>query len=264
MIHYHYREVINDTSEDLVNFYRVMQTRFDELKHMIGNTLFSESELKRSLKILNEKSKDNLLLRAWAYYVASQQSFNAQVGRGWRRHVFGVNLGAKHDFKIQNFYKYRNRLMSVSVSCTDAITCIKQWDSPQTFFYCDPPYPGAFQGHYKGYTQNDFDLLIKTLSNCNGSAIVSCYNQDINDENWMKINLDAICSASNVGKIKNSKLKKANKKELGNRERIEVLLIKKAIKPRIEIQKLYDSGKFDCFTGDKIWENEIAKERMEL
>jgi DNA adenine methylase len=46
---------------------------------------------------------------------------------------------------------------------------------PGDFFYCDPPYVGADQGHYDGYTQDDFDRLLDILSELQGNFLSSSY-----------------------------------------------------------------------------------------
>jgi DNA adenine methylase len=59
-------------------------------------------------------------------------------------------------------------------SC-DAVRLIKSRDVPDGFFYLDLPYVGTDQGHYDGYTQEDFDLLLKTLETLKGKFLLSSY-----------------------------------------------------------------------------------------
>ena len=59
---------------------------------------------------------------------------------------------------------------------------IQSLDSPETFFYIDPPYVGAHQGHYGGYTQEHFNQLLDTLSRLQGKFILSSYPNDILDK----------------------------------------------------------------------------------
>jgi len=48
-------------------------------------------------------------------------------------------------------------------------------DTPETFFYLDPPYVGADQGHYGGYMQEHFNALLETLSHIQGKFLLSSY-----------------------------------------------------------------------------------------
>jgi DNA adenine methylase len=48
--------------------------------------------------------------------------------------------------------EYADRLRCVQIECCDAVRVIKSRDVPEGFFYLDPPYVGADQGQYDGYT----------------------------------------------------------------------------------------------------------------
>ena len=45
----------------------------------------------------------------------------------------------------------------------------------ETFFYIDPPYVGADQGHYGGYTQDDFGALLGALDSLKGKFLLGSY-----------------------------------------------------------------------------------------
>lgn len=240
----HYREIINDTDGRLVNFYTQLRDHGEELCRRLSLTLFSEQEH----KIAKQIEHDDPIESARRYYVNIQQSFSNRLGSGWRRGVFGRNLGATWLNSVNRLPEYLDRMASIHISSTEALTCIKQWDSPQTFFYCDPPYPKADQGHYAGYTVQDYEQLIKTLRGIKGSALVSSYDHGQTvPGGWQRFAIEAYCSASQNGMVGADRSRKATADELGNRKRTEVLLYKPASQPRKEIQRLYDSGAFDCF-----------------
>ncbi|MFM6248498.1 MAG: DNA adenine methylase, partial [Dolichospermum sp.] len=89
-----------------------------------------------------------------------------------------------------------DRIKDIHVSCEDAIKCIQRWDSPQTLFYCDPPYLGTDLGHYKGYTLDEFKLLCETLDNIQGSYVLSNYPQEIEPQSVrQKVEIEAVMSA---------------------------------------------------------------------
>jgi DNA adenine methylase len=46
---------------------------------------------------------------------------------------------------------------------------------PDAFFYLDPPYVGSDQGHYDGYSQADFDALLRLLEKLKGNFLLSSY-----------------------------------------------------------------------------------------
>lgn len=254
----HYREVINDTDGRLINFYKQLRDNGEELCRRLLLTPYSEREYSESLRDgLTDLAVDDIEL-ARRYYVNIQQSFSHKLNGGWGRVVYGGNVSATCANKVSQLPQYIDRMKSVVVSCQDAIKCIKQWDSPQTFFYCDPPYPGTNCGDYGGYTVEDLRRLAETLDQCQGSFLLSNYDQpDIKfPRNWERFEFRSHCTASGKGKSGPDRSRKATAEELGNRKRVEVVWRRfNRVPVRPEIQKLYDSGAFDCFASeDNQWD----------
>jgi len=52
-------------------------------------------------------------------------------------------------------------------------------DTPNTFFFADPPYVSSDQGHYDGYTEADFLNLLDKLSKIKGTFLLTSYPEDI-------------------------------------------------------------------------------------
>jgi len=249
----HYREILNDIDEHLIKLYRIAIERPKALYKKIITTPHSEALYSKSKWVLQYSKGFSDLDIAWAYYVNIQQGFSNRLFSSWRRSVYSRNESVTWINKIKNLPEVLERMSGVHISCTDALTCIKQWDSPQTFFYCDPPYPNADQGHYSGYTLDDFQNLVDTLDQCQGSFMLSNYNQEIIfPSDWERFEFNSYCSASAKGRVRSDRSRKATKEELGNIKRTEVLWRRlNKVPVRKEIQKLYDSGKFDCFAKCK-------------
>jgi DNA adenine methylase len=229
----HYQEVVNDTDGRLVNFYRMLRDRGPELIEKLQLTPFSEEEH----RLAKDLDSGDELERARRYYVNINQSFSHQIGCGWRRATLSVNDPLTWTKKIDRLPQYLDRMSTMYISSTDALTCIKQWDSPQTFFYIDPPYPGTNQGHYNEYTDADFLLLCATLDSIKGSFVLSNYDHYAPPTHWERHEIQTTMSID-------------QRRQGANRKRTEVLWRKLSTAPvRPEIQALYDSGKFDCFEG---------------
>lgn len=243
---HHYREVINDHDERLINFYRVLRDHEEELVRRLSLTLYSEAEYRRAKDL---SIGDDTIDAAVRYFVNVSQSFANKINGGWGRAVYSRNLAATWNERVARLPQYLDRMASVHIACDDALKVIKQWDSPQTFFYCDPPYPGTDCGHYKGYTVDDFRQLVDTLDACDGSFILSNYVQaDVTmPDGWERHEFKAHCAArGRVGYDRRQKMDESGQ----NRERTEVVwrrLAKHA--PRTEILTLWGKGGFDCFTG---------------
>lgn len=205
---HYYHEVVNDLDERLINFYRVFQTRFAEFYQRIAFTPMSEAEYKKSKAILNDSSASDID-RAWAYYVNIQQSFANKLSAGWQRsrNLPAYNPACAWIKNISLLVDCYDRLAAVQIACTDAVKCIGQFDSKDAFFYCDPPYPGADQGHYEGYTEKDLQNLVDCLAEIKGQFILSNYNQrNITiPDSWRKLEIQATMTAARNADSSNNK-----------------------------------------------------------
>lgn len=198
-----YKEVLNDKNDLLINMYRVAIERREELELKIQATLCSQSDYRKAIEITKNPDDYDDLTKAWAFYVNINQSFAKHLNAGWGTSVIGSNQSAVWHNKTLALPKILDRIKDIHVSCEDAIRCIQRWDSPQTLFYCDPPYPNTTQGHYKGYTLDDFKLLCDTLDNIQGSYVLSNYHQEIEPQSAQeKIEIESVMSASNGRKVR--------------------------------------------------------------
>lgn len=220
----HYREAINDINSDIHNFFKVLRDRYDELYHMISCSLYSQEEHRNSITY----SGDDTLLKAYYFYINIQQSFSHGLNKGWGTSFFSKNDALSYLNSQKRLKECSERLQRCYIGNEDALRFIVRWDSPQTFFYCDPPYPNTNQGHYSGYTQADFEALIDKLNSCQGSFILSCYDNDAVPKEWKKIEFETVNSSSNTAKG-------------GHRDkRTECIWIREAkCEPRPEIKKIY-------------------------
>jgi DNA adenine methylase len=223
----HYREVINDTNDLVINFYRIAQLQGEALHELLKSTLYSQNEHRLACSICKDRNETDPLIRAWAFYVSIQMSFSNKLNSGWSSCVYGYNLAATWNNKLSRFQLCLDRLRNVHIASEDALRCIERWDSPQTLFYLDPPYPNTDQGHYKGYTINDWSKLCSLLDKSQGSYVLSNYEQEIQPMADKIIKLNAVCSSSSLGRTGSNrdKSRAVTKEEMGDRSRTEILWI---------------------------------------
>lgn len=175
---HHYREVLNDKDNRIVTLYRVARERPDELIRLLQMTPYSRDDYRRAYAIIDGYLMADELMVAWAVWVALQFSFSNTIGGGLSYSLLGRNFAATHNQKQIKLPDQCARLSCVLIESLDALEILKKYDSPHTFFYCDPPYPGAEQGHYKGYTVEQFNALVDALENCQGAYMLSCYDAE--------------------------------------------------------------------------------------
>lgn len=173
-----YLEVINDKNEMLINFYEICQDRFEELANRIQRTLHSEAQYRKAVEIYNGQVAADNLTKAVATWMVFNQSWNSSARAGWK---FDMGTGGSHIAKTlaharRNFCPWlQKRLQYVQISCRDALQVIAERDSVDTFFYLDPPYPDANQGHYAGYGWEELEKLLKILAAIKGKFMLSNY-----------------------------------------------------------------------------------------
>lgn len=216
----HYREFINDTNQLMTTLYRVGKTQPQQLIERIDATLYSQSDYKKAVEICKSPEQYSDLDIAWAVVVNCEQSFSNKLNAGW-----GTGIVTRNHAATWTSYKHQlpamlDRIKSVYVSCEDALKCIKRWDSPQALIYADPPYPGTNQGHYSGYTVDDWQALCDLLDASQCSYVLSNYYQEIQPKSAQEIiKIDAVMSASKPSGTK------TEKQDRGDIKRIEYLWV---------------------------------------
>lgn len=175
-------EVINDSNGELINFYRVLKTDYKNLESEIKCTLHSREYHQAAKVVLGYPQLFSEVKRAWAIWTLANQSFASKLGGTWRCDLQKNSTAKRLNNKRENFTEeYAKRLEQTQIENRDALKIIKLWDNKDAFFYCDPPYFNSDMGHYKGYTEQDFENLLVTLSEIKGKFLLSSYPSEILD-----------------------------------------------------------------------------------
>ena len=173
-------EVVNDTNRELINFYTVVKNDYVSLEKHIHITLHSRDLHRKAKVIYGNPDMFTDLQRAWAVWTLAAQSFSSALDGTWGYDVSKNTTSKKIANKRESFTEqYAIRLQNVQIECTDALRIIRSRDTETSFFYCDPPYYNSDCGHYDGYTIDDFEALLKTLSNIKGKFLLSSYHSPI-------------------------------------------------------------------------------------
>jgi DNA adenine methylase len=195
-------ETYNDIDGDVVTFFRMLRDHHEELIRSISLTPFSREEYNLAI---NGPEKDiNDVERARRFYIRARQTRTglaqtASLGR-WanckntsRAGMSGVVsrwLGG-----VEALDEIAQRLLRVQIENRPAIDVIRLYDSPDTLFYCDPPYLHATRGDSKAYSfemdENQHRELARALEQCRAKVAVSGYDHPVMKElfpssRWMK------------------------------------------------------------------------------
>ncbi len=196
-------EIINDINKQVVNFYKVAKRNFVKLKAEIDVTLYSEEQYKqaRALYFSKDETEQNSILRAWALFVLSHQTFLHILNNTWgfsRSRNVATTFGNKKQMFDDRYIK---RLENTQIFCRDALRVLVNSDTPETFHFIDPPYYNAHMGHYGGYTLEDFEGLLQTVENLSGKFLLTTYPSEILSQyatknGWYQIEFQMHKSAS--------------------------------------------------------------------
>ncbi len=186
-------ETYNDIDGEVVNFFRILRDESDELIKSIGLTPFSREEL----KIAVEESLNGVsdLERARRFFVRARQvrtglAQTASVGR-WAHCKMTSRAGmagavSRWLGSVEGLSEIVQRLLRVQIECATAIEVIQRYDSEETLFYCDPPYPHDSRSDTSayGFEMNDWEhqALAEVLKNVKGKVALSGYHCKLMDE----------------------------------------------------------------------------------
>jgi len=186
-------ETYNDIDGDVVNFFRMLRARHEELIRAIALTPFSREEY--YLAIYGSTHSISDIERARRFYIKARQTRTglaqtASLGR-WanckdtsRAGMSGVVsrwLGG-----IDALDDIAQRLIRVQIENRPAVDVIRLYDSFNTLFYCDPPYLHATRGDTKAYGfemgESQHREFANTVNECKGKVAVSGYDHPVMDK----------------------------------------------------------------------------------
>lgn len=206
-------EVYNDLDGNLVNLARVMQEPrlHRRLRYKLAHTLYSRAEFTRALELLRNGC-DDPVERAWAFFVTCNQGFNGVscTTGGWSRIVISrrgrAEVCSKWQTRTMALRAQYERWRRVQIDNVDAINCIRHWDSPETCFYCDPPYvhdtraKGSCDVYTIEMTDDQHVALIELLLTVEGAVVLSGYDcqlyRRLDDAGWQRHEFETACHAA--------------------------------------------------------------------
>jgi len=181
-------ETYNDIDGEVVNFFRVLRDNKDDLIYAIGMTPFSRQEFKSAIETKEYCDSLSDLERARRFFIRARQvrtglAQTATIGR-WANCLRTSRAGmagavSRWLGSVEGLEYIASRLLRVQIECDNALKVIKRYDSPDTLFYCDPPYPHDSRGDAKAYkyemTDNDHIALKEVLGKVAGKVAISGY-----------------------------------------------------------------------------------------
>ena len=162
-------EVFNDFNGNLVNLYRCVREQPEALRNELRYMLNSRLDFEYMKGMLHSQAVLPDVRRAAYYYALIRYSYAAGTS------TFGSQPHAMwNNFPL--IESAAGRLQKVVIENKACVKLIRQYDRPESFFYCDPPYYNADQ-YYEAVSSDGFDHagLADALLGIKGKFLLS-YN----------------------------------------------------------------------------------------
>jgi DNA adenine methylase len=176
-------EVYNDIDKDLINLFQVLRNpeKSKELYRRFKWTLHSRADFLDQREMWRLKTYKDEIEHAFcfAYYMCA--------GRQGKRNgmSFKINKSteATAPASLNSFCRRiitaRRRLKNVIIESLDFEDLINKYDSPEAFFYCDPPYIKSDYYYCVNWTMEDHKRLADTILQIKGKFALSYYDSDL-------------------------------------------------------------------------------------
>jgi DNA adenine methylase len=198
-------EIYNDRDEELVNFFRVLRDPelFQRFQHLVSLTPYARVDWRDCRETWQEQTDP--VERAYRGFVVARQSFGGCFGRGWGFSVATSQRGMAGRVSswlscIDSLPAIAERLLRVQIDCLDWRDCLTTYDTPETFFYCDPPYVPETRkdgGYTYELTEKDHQEMVARLLTLQGQVILSGYPhpiyQPLRDAGWDYHEWNTVC-----------------------------------------------------------------------
>jgi len=200
-------EIINDLSDDVVNFFQVFRDRYQEFLWQIENTPYSRTVWKKAFEPTTEP-----LQRAVNFYIRSWQTHGGGTSvtknGGWSLiHQSNSRNVVETWNRTNHLEQVRDRLKLVQIECGDALKLIRRvGENPDLLLYCDPPYIADSRVSKNIYDHemsiHQHQELLSTLQSVDAMVILSGYGSEVYERSlsdWRCIKWDAKTNGSRTG-----------------------------------------------------------------
>lgn len=163
-------EIINDLNDELVGFFRVCQSHYQELVRYLDYMLLS-----RKLFELCKQTDPRCLTdiqKAARFFYLQKNSYGGLINR----QNYKLTVEQRSNYNPERIEKLleetHTRLQRVQIECLPYQEILKRCDRPNTFFYLDPPYWNKYFYRFN-FEEQDFLELHELLTKLKGRFLLS-------------------------------------------------------------------------------------------
>jgi DNA adenine methylase len=177
-------EIYNDINKDVVNLLLCLKEHTLELISELSMMPYSRWLYEQLIGVLDEPFEVPNVERAAKYFFLNQSTFSGirRPSLGDWSHSTTRALGMKHGFN--NLLLCAQRLFNVQIENRSYEYALEHYDSPDTFFYVDPPYYET-DNVFVDFTLEQHEELRNRLAKLQGSWLLT-YNEHAKIEDMYK------------------------------------------------------------------------------
>lgn len=198
-------ETVNDINDDVVNLFRVVQTKADVLAEAVAGLPYARRVYEASLQGDSEASD---VERAARFLTMVWQSYGTRADGtacGWKKDV----AGRESAYAVRNWNRLPSwivaaqaRLKQVQIEHKNALQLIRQFNHPKVLIYCDPPYMLSTRRCRANYRHEMDDAaheeLLHVLNRHRGVVMLSGYANELYDaklQDWARYDTDMVITS---------------------------------------------------------------------
>lgn len=188
-------EVLNDSNGSIVNLFRMLRDRTDELCWLLETTPWSREEYDQSHLLSGDDLEDarRFVVRCWQAHASDLAKKTGWKSRGAQQRAGGMS---HRWLKVpEQLRELAWRLGDAEIEHRDAVEVIARHASADCLIYADPPYPHSVRTqHMYGFemTDADHERLLAALLAHPGQVVLSGYANPMYDDalsDWERVTL---------------------------------------------------------------------------
>ncbi len=228
-----YSEIYNDLYGDVVNLFRVLrdENKANKLFRQLQLTPYARTEFQQAYEPTTDETEQarKLILRSFMGFgtkTAKNSEANGFRGGAKCLRQSVADEGSKFP---DNVRCVAQRFSGVVIEQRPATQVLKQYDTPETLHYVDPPYPKQSRGdagddYAFEMTDDEHRELAETLRSLKGMVVLSGYDCELYKElfaDWQRTTKETLAD--------------------GARKRVEVLWLNESAQKRLSFANLQPS-----------------------
>jgi len=198
-------ETYNDLDSALYDFFMTLadENAFERFYRKVAVLPYSRqlyNECRADWRAQTERHE-----RVWRWYVVARTSFGGHFETSWGTVVSTSTRGMAETTSgwlsaLDMLPRIHERLQRVQLENAPALRILERYDTPDTLFYLDPPYPTSTRkdgGYAHEMTDEDHAALVDALLNIQGKAALSCYDHPVYAPlaaaGWQRVDWQTAC-----------------------------------------------------------------------